>query len=201
MKVEISDSLFEQYKEFIKTRFLTENISEQIEQLIERELNKYCVLGRELDVLTGTKTRHQLIQDLTRSLGGQGYNDNSILKTTFLCLDIDNFKKYLDFHGLTAGDQILIKIAEQLKRNYPKSNIYRIGGDEFVVEIGELNFTPFEIDKNINLKYSIVDISVQRDERSHHTNGLIMLNLHKGIIYASKNVTKIECKYPEIVDE
>lgn len=201
MKVEISDSLFEQYREFIKTRFLTENISEQIEQLIERELNKYCVLGRELDVLTGTKTRHQLIQDLTKSLGGQGYKDNSILKIKFLCLDIDNFKKYLDFHGLTAGDEILKKVAEQLKRNYPNSNIYRIGGDEFVMEIGELNFTPFEIDKDINLKYSIVNISVQRNERGHHARGLIMLNLHKGIIYASKNVTEIECKYPEIVDE
>jgi diguanylate cyclase (GGDEF)-like protein len=197
MKIEIPDSLFEQYKELIKSRFLTDDVSKSIESLIEIELRKFCVSGFELDGLTGTKTRFQLQKDLTNALFGEGWNDNSIYRNKYLCLDIDNFKKFLDFHGPSKGDKILKKIAKYLKEKYSDSNVYRIGGDEFVVEIGELNFTPFKVDEDINLKYSIVDVAVQRNDRKHHANRVIMFNLDKGIVEASENVTKIECRYPE----
>lgn len=201
MKVEISDSLFEQYQQLIKTRFLSDNVSKFLEQLIEIELRRYGVSGYELDNLTKTKSRFQLDRDLNQYLFGEGWNDHSIFTTNYLCLDIDNFKKYLDFYGLKAGDKILIKIAEQLKENYSDSKIYRFGGDEFVVEIGDFSFTKIEVDKDINLKYSKVNVVVQRNDRKHHAHRVIMFNLDKGIVEASENITNVECRYPEIIND
>lgn len=197
MKIEISDSLFEQYRQLIKSRFLTDDVAERIESLIEIELRKFCVSGNELDSLTGVKTRFQLDWDIDKALWGNGWSDTSIVRNRYLCVDIDNFKKYLDFHGLSNGDKILKKIAEHLKEKYSESKVYRIGGDEFVAEIGDLLFTPFEIDKDINLKYSIVDVAVQRNDQRHHSNRVIMFNFDKGIVEATEEVTKIECRYPD----
>ncbi|MGF1692249.1 GGDEF domain-containing protein [Photobacterium kagoshimensis] len=49
-------------------------------------------------------------------------------------IDIDNFKKVNDRFGHKRGDELLIEIAVMLRTTSPEgSNIYRIGGDEFVV--------------------------------------------------------------------
>lgn len=196
MKIEISDSLCKQYEQFIKDRFLSDDVAKSIENLIENELRKFCVSGYEIDWLTGAKTRFQLERDLSNAIFGNGWSDDSILSSRYLCIDIDNFKKYLDFYGLPAGDNILKKIAEKLSEKYSEANIYRIGGDEFAVEIGDIPLNPLEIDKDINLKYSIVDIAVKRNDRKHHANRVVMFHIDKGIIEASESVTKIECIYP-----
>ncbi len=197
MKIEITDSLFEQYHQLIKDRFHSDDVGEYVERLIELELSKCCAPGYELDGLTGAKSRYQLEHDLNHALWGGGWSDRSIFRNQYLCLDIDNFKNYLDSHGLTVGDEFLVEIAEQLRQKHPNANIYRIGGDEFVVELGGLPFVPLQVDRDVNLKYSIVDVAAQRNDRRHHANRVIMFNLDKGIVEASEQVTNIECKYPD----
>jgi diguanylate cyclase (GGDEF)-like protein len=47
--------------------------------------------------------------------------------------DLDNFKKYNDFHGHLEGDRVLRRIGEIIK-NSIRNNVdsgYRYGGDEF----------------------------------------------------------------------
>lgn len=195
MKIEITDSLFEEYCQLIKERYFSENVGEHIEHLIKSELYKFCVSGYELDALTGTKTRYQLEQDINCALWGESGNDLSIFRNRYLCLDIDNFKKYIDFHGLTAGDQMLVEIAQQLRQKYPNANIYRFGGDEFVVELGPLPFIPLKIHDDVTIKYSIVDIAVERNARRHHSHRVIMFNLDKGIVEASEQVMNIKCEF------
>ena len=49
-------------------------------------------------------------------------------------LDVDHFKKINDTYGHRFGDEVLKKIAAELKKNKPeKSYAYRFGGDEFVI--------------------------------------------------------------------
>lgn len=195
MKIEITDALFERYRQLIKQRYYSDDVAEHVERLIELELRKSCVPGYEMDGLTGAKSRFQLEYDLNRALWGNGWSDRSIFRNRYLCLDIDNFKSYVDVHGLPAGDEVLVEIARQLGEKYPNANIYRIGGDEFVVELGALPCVPLQVDPDVNLKYSIVDVAAQRNERRHHAHRVIMFYLDKGIVEASAQVTRIECKY------
>jgi len=197
MKIEITDSLFERYRQLIKEKYYSDDVAEHVQRLIELELRKACVPGYEMDGLTGAKSRFQLEYDLNRITWGSGWDDRSIFRSKYLCLDIDNFKSYIDVHGLTAGDEVLVEIANRLRGKYPDANVYRIGGDEFVVELGDLPFMPLQLDHDVNLKYSIVDVAVQRNDQRHHANSVIMFNLDKGIVEASEQVTNIECKYPD----
>ncbi len=51
-----------------------------------------------------------------------------------IVIDVDRFKQYNDEFGHLAGDQLLVRVAGALKRNFPDAvTIARFGGDEFVV--------------------------------------------------------------------
>ncbi len=55
-------------------------------------------------------------------------------KCAFLFMDLDNFKDINDHYGHLFGDQILIKVAQELKKLFrPDDVIARLGGDEFMV--------------------------------------------------------------------
>ncbi|MBV5296847.1 MAG: GGDEF domain-containing protein, partial [Rhodoferax sp.] len=54
-------------------------------------------------------------------------------------LDLDNFKPLNDTHGHETGDLLLIEVAHRLKACVREmDSVVRIGGDEFVVMLGEL---------------------------------------------------------------
>jgi len=48
-------------------------------------------------------------------------------------LDIDDFKLINDRHGHAVGDECLIGIAKVLRETVPSSDLFRYGGEEFVV--------------------------------------------------------------------
>jgi len=56
-------------------------------------------------------------------------------KLSVIMMDVDFFKKYNDAYGHTAGDSVLIKIAQKLKKtcNRPGDIVARYGGEEFIV--------------------------------------------------------------------
>lgn len=54
--------------------------------------------------------------------------------TAILVLDIDHFKSINDRYGHSAGDRVLIEVAQQLRENCREvDSIFRFGGEEFVV--------------------------------------------------------------------
>lgn len=195
MRVEIPDALYEHYQRFVKERLCSDDVPAEIQKLIELELQKSCVAGFDTDALTNTKTRYQLEQDVNESTWGDGWQDHSIFKGNYLCIDIDNFKRYLDVYGLTAGDNILSEIGKQLREHFSDASVYRFGGDEFVVQLGEEGFSPLNLPSEITVKHSVVKVSAQRNQRrNHYINRMILFHLDKGIVEARPEGKEIICE-------
>lgn len=76
------------------------------------------------DQLTGAYNRHSL----------RNYFNTTSKHTIFYfgIIDVDNFKSINDTFGHDIGDKCLKEIADQLKQEFGQ-NVYRYGGDEFVV--------------------------------------------------------------------
>jgi diguanylate cyclase (GGDEF)-like protein len=52
---------------------------------------------------------------------------------TVFSIDLDGFKTVNDLLGHHAGDQVLKTVADRLRQVFPKEDIFRLGGDEFLV--------------------------------------------------------------------
>lgn len=89
------------------------------------------------DTLTGLSNRERLmtvLDDLVPAAASKpGY-----IGLAFI--DLDNFKKINDSKGHQAGDQVLIRIANNIRCAVrEQDDVYRIGGDEFVCLIRHLD--------------------------------------------------------------
>jgi PleD family two-component response regulator len=135
MQVEIADSLYEKYQHLIKELTLAPDVPSRLQQLIENELLSWSE-GDEIDRLTGCKTRDQLLKDIRRATSSE--DGQAFYRSDFACLDIEDFKTYLEATGLAAGDRVLQDIGKQLRETYSDANAYRFGGDEIVIELGRL---------------------------------------------------------------
>ena len=76
------------------------------------------------DALTGLKNRTAMLQRLPRIEG---------TACGIVNLDLNGLKRVNDTQGHDAGDRLLILAAEALKKIYYIGDIFRTGGDEFVV--------------------------------------------------------------------
>lgn len=94
------------------------------------------------DALTKLPNRRLLTEHLTRSMAAsQRYGHFSAL----MFLDLDNFKPLNDRHGHTVGDLLLVDVARRLTHCVRVADtVARIGGDEFVVMIDQLDADPKE---------------------------------------------------------
>ena len=77
-----------------------------------------------LDALTDVKNRYAFRNDI-KEYDGQ--------KVIFSILDIDNFKDINDTYGHVKGDRELCNFAEKLTKFFGVENVYRYGGDEFLI--------------------------------------------------------------------
>lgn len=88
------------------------------------------------DFLTGVQNRHAL-NDFIR-LNSKNHN------TGIIYCDVLGLKRINDLQGHQAGDDLLVRASESLKNNFAKREIYRIGGDEFMVLCSDIEQTVFE---------------------------------------------------------
>lgn len=85
------------------------------------------------DQLTGLENRQQLTYVLRHLLSSSARRRVSL---SILVIDIDHFKKINDTHGHTAGDQVLIRLADILVSCLRGSDLAaRWGGEEFVIAL------------------------------------------------------------------
>ncbi len=94
----------------------------------ERELHERMAMH---DPLTELPNRNLLEERMEQSLA-RAKRQNKQLSLMFI--DLDNFKTVNDNYGHVIGDQVLIAIANRLKKRVrTEDTVARIGGDEFVV--------------------------------------------------------------------
>jgi diguanylate cyclase (GGDEF)-like protein len=176
----------------LRQRGIRKRFSLQVEGLIIRELAQACVPGYTQDVLTGAQTRHQLIRDIADATMDRGDALQQPFTRTYLCIDIDRFKGYLDVYGLTAGDQVLVTLAQQLRTIYPRSPLYRFSGEEFVVDLGVTTDVQLPTIPQITLKYSRVMVNYTREaNRIDFLNKYILFSLERGMVEASSSGSSI----------
>jgi len=95
------------------------------------------------DPLTGLFNRRYLEVSLERELMRAGRRGQPL---AVLMLDIDHFKRFNDSHGHDAGDAVLSRFAEVLKRSIRNEDIAcRYGGEEFTIVL-------LEADRDVALK-------------------------------------------------
>jgi diguanylate cyclase (GGDEF)-like protein/PAS domain S-box-containing protein len=88
------------------------------------------------DSLTGLVNRFSLEERLEQAVHATKRHKN---KLALFFIDMDRFKAINDTHGHQTGDELLKMVAQRLQDNIRESDIVaRIGGDEFVVVITDI---------------------------------------------------------------
>jgi diguanylate cyclase (GGDEF)-like protein/PAS domain S-box-containing protein len=89
------------------------------------------------DSLTTLPNRKMFSDKLNQAIFKTKQNN---LKFALFYIDLDSFKDVNDSFGHLIGDQLLIKVAERLKKTLRKdSKIFRLGGDEFAVILEDIS--------------------------------------------------------------
>ncbi len=112
------------------------------------------------DSLTQLPNRRKLNDRLSRIL-------STIPRSHFhgavLFIDLDNFKSLNDTKGHAAGDMLLIEVGNRLQRTVREGDtVARVGGDEFVVLLGELSADLAEASHQANTIGSKILTSLSR---------------------------------------
>jgi diguanylate cyclase (GGDEF)-like protein len=99
-----------------------------------RDSQRFFRIAR-VDPLTGVGNRLALDEDLAGVFPHVKRYGNAY--AIAIC-DVDEFKKYNDAYGHLAGDDVLRKVATEIRMQLRESDgVYRYGGDEFVVVLPE----------------------------------------------------------------
>lgn len=121
--------------EVVKLRLRNIIDGQRLRTLIENK-NQALKLLSGLDPLTKLPNRNTLDEHLKVAVR-QG--KRSRLPLAVLFIDLDGFKQVNDQHGHAAGDQLLINLSQRLQDCLRDGDtVARIGGDEFVVIINNL---------------------------------------------------------------
>ncbi len=91
----------------------------------QREMVKHLEQLSYYDQLTGLRNRHALFDNLSRG--------NVKENVGVIYCDVMGLKKVNDLQGHEAGDELLIRASECLKKCFRVKDTYRLGGDEFLV--------------------------------------------------------------------
>ena len=111
------------------------------------------------DTLTGIRSRMAFLESLQRKLMNK-------TPCAVIMFDIDNFNKFNDELGHSAGDILLRQVAARLvELEDNKFKCYRLGGDEFVgiVKSGDREV----IDKYIHAIHEITHIAFELEEKEY----------------------------------
>ena len=101
-----------------------------------RRLEERLAYDATHDVLTGLPLRNLIIDHLELALAGARRNATEV---ALLFIDLDHFKRVNDSLGHTAGDELLVMVAERLQTSVREGDTAgRFGGDEFVIVCPEI---------------------------------------------------------------
>lgn len=130
--------------------------------------------------------RHQAEHDAMTQLLNRG-SFEKLLKIheegdssyALILVDVDTFKSVNDTYGHDMGDQILKKVADNLKKTFRSIDyVCRIGGDEFAIIMVEMTN---------DLEYTILDkIERLNQKLAKEENGLPAVSLSVGVAFSDR---------------
>ena len=82
------------------------------------------------DLLTNLPNRFMLEEKLTKDL-----NPHSFKKFTLFFINLDRFKEINERNGYQLGDRVLFETSRKIQMFAGRHDLYRVGGDEFVLLI------------------------------------------------------------------
>ena len=116
-----------------------------------------------IDPLTGVKNKHAFVE--LEAKIDQLIHDNKIDEFALIIFDLNDLKLVNDTYGHEAGDQYIIGSVKMIMDLYPGTEIYRFGGDEFILILEDdlyknrfkiLEEFNKEIDANVNTTSPVV---------------------------------------------
>lgn len=101
--------------------------------LIASEISSYLLLNKlqtlsTIDSLTGVKNRNVMNNRIDQIVAGRKPTPKAVIFA-----DLNGLKYTNDEQGHLSGDKVLRSAAEILQYVFPKEDVYRAGGDEFMV--------------------------------------------------------------------
>ncbi len=107
-------------------------------------------------------------------------NGNKDGRHALLFLDFDNFKKVNDNFGHIQGDKVLKYVVERIRKVFNDGEIVgRVGGDEFVVFVG--NFTQAcQVKEKAQLLVNTMNTTYSREGKSIQMSGSIGVSVYPG---------------------
>lgn len=89
------------------------------------------------DPLTGVGNRNSMQKTLQRDIHSARRNQQPL---TVLMIDIDHFKRVNDSYGHSAGDSVLIQVAQHIEQQLRAADaLFRYGGEEFLAVLPNTN--------------------------------------------------------------
>lgn len=196
-RIELPDELATQLREEFSGRGLRLELSSIVEELVVGHLKRSAHDGFAIDGLTKCPTIHKFRHDLHRATWGSSWGDRSMFREQYLCFDLRNFKAFLDLVSMSAGDQVLKELAGELRGSYGAEDVYRHGGDEFLVVLRGRDVWVPPVHENVTLTFATVNVDVQRNQRRNaELNDWILQHIGAGVLAAQVNGANVECRTP-----
>lgn len=171
------EELFARIKTHLELKRSREMLKKYIKELEEK--NRELDVMAKTDYLTGLANRRYMVSKLEEEIikPGLEYGDSSLL----MC-DIDFFKKINDTYGHEAGDMVIKKVADIVKKHLSEGDIAsRWGGEEILILLsGKSLKISGEIAESIRME---IERMKTIDELSVTVSiGISKLNREEGIV-------------------
>ncbi|MDX8400781.1 MAG: EAL domain-containing protein [Gallionellaceae bacterium] len=134
------------------------------------------------DPLTQLPNRRLLMDRLNQALSSSARDGH---KGSLLFIDLDNFKALNDTLGHEVGDLLLQQVAKRLESCVREGDtVSRLGGDEYVVIVGNLNGNALESATQVEMIgekiLSVLNQPYQLDAHKHHSTPSIGITIFSG---------------------
>ncbi len=107
--------------------------------LIASEISSYLLLNKlqtlsTIDSLTGVKNRNVMNNRIDQIVAGRKLTPDAVVFA-----DLNGLKRTNDEQGHISGDKVLRSAAEILQYVFPEEDVYRAGGDEFMLLVSNIS--------------------------------------------------------------
>ena len=181
----------------MKEEYRNELAESKLKAKIQEEKLTNAVLMAHTDPLTGVKNKHAYVE-LEEEIDNL-INKNEMEEFAVVVCDINDLKKVNDTLGHDAGDKYIIDSVEAIKKYFGDENLYRFGGDEFVVIFkGEqfknrrtiLNEFNQYIDSCLDTNSPIVSTGMGVYKKGEDNTFRVVFNRADKMMYARKEMLK-----------